>query len=167
MKYWISIGSNIEPRLWYIKKTLLLISEFAEIKKISPVYETESFGFESYDFLNVCALIDTELMPETLMKFFKRVETLLGREIRNTYTSRFFYYPRPIDIDIIFWENGIYEGADLIIPHPNSHRRKFVLIPLIEMGEDIVHPILLKRLSEILVNLHDTSWIKKILDDIF
>ncbi|MCS7212878.1 MAG: 2-amino-4-hydroxy-6-hydroxymethyldihydropteridine diphosphokinase [Candidatus Calescibacterium sp.] len=166
MKYWISIGSNIEPRLWYIRKALEIISEIAEIKKVSSVYESESFGFESHDFLNICSLIETDLMPETLVRFFKRVETMLGRDPKTTYASRFFYEPRPVDIDVIFWEQGTYEKGDIVIPHPQSHRRKFVLIPLIEMREDIVHPTLMKRLSEILSEIEDDSWIIKVFYEI-
>lgn len=162
MRYWISIGSNIEPRLWYIKKSLEFISEVADIEKLSSVYETEAVGFESENFYNLCAVINTELMPETLMRFFKRVEMFLGRSPKTTYISKLFFDQRTADIDIIFWEKGIYESENVIIPHPYLHKRKFVLIPLIEMGEDIVHPILAKKLSEILSELEDDSWIIKV-----
>lgn len=168
MKYWLSLGSNIEPRIWYVKKALEFISELSQVLKVSPVYESESFGFDSYDFINVCALIDTDLMPETLLKFLKMIEVRLGRDIVNTYSSRFFFRPRPIDIDIILWENGKYEKEGVItIPHPEFHKRKFVLIPLIEMGEDVFHPTIMKRLSQILSEIDDTSWIIKIMDSLF
>lgn len=167
MKYWISVGSNIEPRIWYIRKVMEFISEIASVEKVSAIYETEAVGFDSPSFINVCALIDTELMPETLMRFFKRIEILLGREPKRTYSSRFFYDARPADVDIIFWEHGVYASENVIIPHSHSHLRKFVLVPMIEMGEDIVHPTLERRLSEILEQTDDTSWIIKIADRIW
>lgn len=168
MKYWLSIGSNIEPRIWYVRKALEFISELSYILKISSVYESESYGFESYDFINVCALIDTELFPETLLRFLKRIEVRLGRDIVKVYPERFFFKSRPVDIDVILWENGVYENeGTIVIPHPEFHRRKFVLIPLIEMGEDVIHPIFMKRLSEILSEVDDSSWIIKIMNSLF
>jgi len=159
MKYWLSIGSNEEPRKWFLKKAIELISEIAEVEKISRVYESEPWGFISYPFLNVCVKIETSFPPKSLFKFIKRIEDMLGRERKNAFASRFFFESRPIDIDIIFWEEGIFEDGEIIIPHPKAHERKFVLIPLIDMGEDIVHPLLSKKISEILKEVLDESWI--------
>ncbi len=160
MKYWLSIGSNEEPREWFLRKAVEIILELANVEKVSRVYESEPWGFDAYPFLNICVKIDTELPPKSLFKFLKRIEVMLGREEKGTFTSRFMFEPRPVDIDIVFWEGGIFEDEEITIPHPMTHRRKFVLIPLIDMGEDIVHPIIKKRLTEILAEIDDTSWIE-------
>lgn len=164
MIYFISLGSNEEPRLWFLKKAVELISEICYIEKISPVYESESWGFAGYPFLNICAKVRTDLPPKSLFMFFKRIEALLGRE--QTFLLSGFS-DRPIDIDIIFWEGGFYEDETITIPHPLAHKRKFVLIPIIEMGEDIIHPTFSKRLSEILQEIDDDSWIIKLMEKIF
>lgn len=163
MEYWISLGSNEEPRLWYLKKAIELISEVCKIEKISSLYESGAWGFEGYPFLNVCLKVESDLPPRTLFMFFKRIEKFLGREERRDYAFRFgrSYSSRPIDIDIIFWEGGIWEEEELKIPHPLAHKRKFILIPILEI-EDIIHPLLRQRISEILEELEDTSWIEKV-----
>jgi deoxyguanosine kinase len=89
---------------------------------------------------------------------------LLGR--KQTFLLSGFS-DRPIDIDIIFWEGGFYEDETITIPHPLAHKRKFVLIPIIEMDEDIIHPTFSKRLSEILQEIDDDSWIIRLMEKIF
>lgn len=162
MKYILLVGSNEEPRLWYIKKSIEMISEISQILSASSLYESEAWGFRSYPFLNICVEIDTYLYPKTFLKFLKRVETFLGRFAKVSFSSSFFYEPRPIDVDIIFWEGGVFEDEELVIPHPLAHRRKFVLLPLAEMWGDFVHPVIGETIIQILQKVDDDSFVYKV-----
>jgi 2-amino-4-hydroxy-6-hydroxymethyldihydropteridine diphosphokinase len=161
MIYFISLGSNEEPRIWFLKKAIEFISEISQIEKISSIYESEAWGFSGYPFLNICMKINTDLPPKSLLNFFKRIETILGRKISK---DPLFpgYSDRPIDIDIIFWEKGVYEDEEIIIPHPLAHKRKFILIPLTEIEENLIHPIFSKSILELLEEIDDDTWVIKL-----
>jgi 2-amino-4-hydroxy-6-hydroxymethyldihydropteridine diphosphokinase len=105
--------------------------------------------------------INTDLPPKSLLNFFKRIETILGRKISK---DPLFpeYSDRPIDIDIIFWEKGVYEDEEIIIPHPLAHKRKFILIPLTEIEENLIHPIFSKSILELLEEIDDDTWVIKL-----
>ncbi len=160
VRYWLSIGSNEEPRTWYIKKSIEMLSEICEIEKISAIYESESWGFPSYSFLNLCVRVKSKFPPKSFLALLRKIEVIMGRRASRMYEK--IWEKRPIDIDIIFWEGGIYEDEELKIPHPLAHMRKFVLIPLIEMGEDLIHPEIKKRISELLQIIKDETWIIKV-----
>ncbi len=161
MIYFISLGSNEEPRTWFLRKAIEFISEISQIEKVSSLYESEPWGFSGYPFLNMCLKINTELPPKSLLNFFKRIEMILGRKISK---DPFFqgYSDRPIDIDILFWEKGIYDDEEITIPHPLAHKRKFILIPLAEIEENLIHPIFLKSISDLLEEIDDDTWVIKL-----
>lgn len=161
MIYFISLGSNEEPRTWFLRKAIEFISEISQIEKVSSLYESEPWGFSGYPFLNMCLKINTELPPKSLLNFFKRIEMILGRKISK---DPFFqgYSDRPIDIDILFWEKGIYDDEEITIPHPLAHKRKFILIPLAEIEENLIHPIFLKSISDLIEEIDDDTWVIKL-----
>lgn len=126
----LSLGSNIEPRLLYLKKALDLIENTKKIviEDISSLYETEPWGVSNQDnYFNICIKISTSLRPYKLLGYIHAIEFKLKR-IRE-----YKYSPRTIDIDIIFYNNEIINTKELKIPHPLYSKRKFVLLPLSEI----------------------------------
>ena len=110
----------------------------------SSIYQSKSWGFDSNDFYNLCLLIDTDIMPKSLLINLKKIEKSMGREdIDGSYSDRF------IDIDILFYDNIIIDLEDLKIPHPKIEIRKFVLVPMLEIADDYVHPILNKTIRQL------------------
>ena len=85
-------------------------------------------------FLNACAVIETELPPEALLSVVKEIERKIGRVKRERWG------PREIDIDILLYGDLSLELPGLSIPHPRLHERKFVLVPLVKIAPDWVHP---------------------------
>ena len=99
------------------------------------------------DFMNCVIELETSLLPEELLKKCLYIENQLGR-IRNEKWG-----PRTIDIDLLFCGNKIINTELLILPHPEVHKRKFVLTSLNELCPDLVHPILKKKIRDIFMEL--------------
>ena len=144
-KVYLSIGSNKGNRSVLINKAIDEIDKkVGIIISRSSIYQSKSWGFDSNDFYNLCLLIDTDIMPKSLLINLKKIEKSMGREdIDGSYSDRF------IDIDILFYDNITTDSEDLKIPHPKIEIRKFVLVPMLEIADDYVHPILNKTIKEL------------------
>ena len=144
-KVYLSIGSNKGNRSVLINKAIDEIEKkVGIIISRSSIYQSKSWGFDSNDFYNLCLLIDTDIMPKSLLINLKKIEKSMGREdIDGSYSDRL------IDIDILFYDNIITDSEDLKIPHPKIEIRKFVLVPMLEIADDYVHPILNKTIKEL------------------
>lgn len=106
------------------------------VLSFSSLYETEPAGYEDQPkFINMAAKIETALSPQNLLIEIKNIEKLLGRK------KNFKWGPRIIDLDILFYDDEILTTPGLSIPHPRMTKRGFVLIPLLEIGPDIKHPL--------------------------
>ncbi len=133
---YIAIGSNVGDRESNIKKAFECLKQKMEIIKSSSLYETKPMYIENQGwFLNCVAKVETELPPRELLKFLKRTEQELGRKPveRNG--------PRIIDLDIIFYGKQIINEIDLQVPHPKIEERAFVLVPLVEIAPNLIHPV--------------------------
>lgn len=144
-KVYLSIGSNKGNRSILINKAIDEIEKkVGIIISRSSLYQSKSWGFDSNDFYNLCLLIDTDIMPKSLLINLKKIEKSMGREdIDGSYSDRL------IDIDILFYDNITTDSEDLKIPHPKIEIRKFVLVPMLEIADDYVHPILNKTIKEL------------------
>lgn len=146
----LSLGSNTGDRILNCRKALSEISAFAEIRKVSSVYETEPVGYEDQpDFINCAAEIETSFPPLELLDRLHEVEKRLGR-VRGEPWG-----PRTIDIDIIFYEDLVIDTEELIIPHVSAHARRFVLEPVCEINPMLVHPGFGVRVYMLLNGLDD------------
>jgi 2-amino-4-hydroxy-6-hydroxymethyldihydropteridine diphosphokinase len=155
---YLSLGTNAGKKLNNLQKAVDLIGEKAgHIKSISSVYKTKSWGFEGGDFLNICIELETSLVPEYLLAAVLAIEKQLGRT-RNSSTD---YEDREIDIDILLFENETIFYNDLKVPHPKMLERKFVLAPLAEIAESVIHPIAKKSIISCLRNCDDSGAIEK------
>ena len=156
---YIALGSNKGIKLQNLQDAVDAIYEtIGTIVKISKVYNTAAFGFEGDDFHNACILVKTELKPKKLLKQLLRIEKDLGRK---KPTSK-GYESREIDLDILFYEDEIVDEKSLVIPHPEMHKRKFVLQPLLDIAMDIKHPKMSKSVEELMEECTDDSEIEPI-----
>ena len=135
----LSLGSNIENRLEYLRKAVGEISDrIGTVLKISPIYESEALGFQATTaFLNLCLEVHTEQTPQQVLKTTQEIEKIIGR--RNKSTNG--YQSREIDIDLIFFNEQVIELPELVIPHPEYSARKFVLLPLNDIIPSQIDPI--------------------------
>lgn len=127
----LGLGSNLGDRAENIRKAVLLIQErVGEIVRQSSLIETEPWGFESdHCFLNGVILCETTLTPRQVLRATQKIERELGRKSKTTSS----YADRPIDIDILLYDDLTVNEPDLKIPHPLMHERDFVMIPLREI----------------------------------
>ena len=118
----------------------------------SAVYESEPWGFSADEtFLNQVLVIETDLEPVEVLDAVQDIEKGMGRRQIESPTGdgKRVYESRPIDIDILFFDDLILNTPRLTIPHPLIAEREFVLIPLREILPDYVHPVLKKRIRDL------------------
>jgi 2-amino-4-hydroxy-6-hydroxymethyldihydropteridine diphosphokinase len=140
---YLALGSNLGNRLANLKQAIGALTPQLEVKAKSQVYETPPWGYEDQPkFLNQVVKATTYLDPEPLLKHLKRLETALGRK------ESFPNGPRLIDIDILFFDDVVLDTPMLVIPHPRLHERAFVLLPLMDLDPDLVHPLNKKSIRE-------------------
>ena len=133
----ISIGSNIGERLLHLKNAVRALHshESVVVLSVSSVYETAPVGYtDQADFLNIVIEVRTTLDAYNLLTVCQEIEHELGR----VRTIR--WGPRKVDLDILLYNNDTIKAENLIIPHPRMHERAFVLIPLLEIAPEVVHP---------------------------
>src|SRR3989338_4376010 len=150
----ISIGSNIGDRLGNCKKAIKTFAQDKGIKLIraSSFYETEPWGEIEQDwFINCVVNIETSLDAKALLALLQDIEKGLGRNRIKKGG------PRVIDLDILFFNRDITEIKEIIIPHPLLHKRRFVLTPASEIAPDFIHPVLKKRVADLLRGLDDNK----------
>ena len=135
-KVYLGLGSNLGDRNAHIEQAIALIHErVGEIVRRSSFIETEPWGFESENkFLNAVILCETELTPRQLLKATQKIERELGRKKKSASSHiSHLYKDRPIDIDILLYDDLTIDEPDLKIPHPLMEQRDFVMIPLREI----------------------------------
>jgi 2-amino-4-hydroxy-6-hydroxymethyldihydropteridine diphosphokinase len=153
----IALGSNKGLKFENLQSAVDVIFErIGAIKKISKVYKTRALGFEGDDFYNACIAVETELRSKKVLKELQCIESELGRVAKSTNG----YESREIDLDILFFEDEIITEKTLIIPHPELHKRRFVLQPLIDIAADFEHPNFKKTISVLLDECADDSEIE-------
>ena len=143
---YLALGSNLGDRNAYLERAISLINErVGEVLRRSSFIETEPWGFESrHRFLNGVILCATQLSPRELLKATQQIERELGktrkhatvRQLSTLNSQLSTYKDRPIDIDILLYDDLTVDEPDLKIPHPLMHQRDFVMIPLNEIKQE-------------------------------
>lgn len=145
---YLCLGSNIGDRVGYVQmaRKMLVESGKVTIVRSSALYETEPWGNpDQCWFLNAVIEVKTSLEPKELLQLCLDTEKKLGR-VRSAERH---WSSRTIDIDILLYDDLIYEDEELIIPHQHLHERAFALVPLLELVPDYIHPKLKKSLLEL------------------
>lgn len=129
---YLSLGSNLGDRKATMRRAIGLLNERAgSVDRQSSFIETEPWGFESTNkFLNMCVRLLTTLSPEQLLMATKQIERELGRTHKSVNGQ---YHDRPIDIDILMYDDVHIDSNDLTLPHPHMQEREFVMKPLREI----------------------------------
>jgi 2-amino-4-hydroxy-6-hydroxymethyldihydropteridine diphosphokinase len=141
---YLALGSNVGDKDANLKKAITLLRRNIKKPRLSRVYKTRPVGYEKQDnFLNMAIEGSTNLGPKSLLKFIKDTEKKTGR------IRRFRWGPREIDIDIIFYGDGVYKDKVLQIPHRSMHQRDFVLKPLMDLNPELIHPVYKKTVREL------------------
>ena len=155
---YLSLGSNLGDRLGYLQQATSLISALDDVNVVatSSFYESEPWQMSSENwFVNAIIQITTSLSPEDLLAECKRIEAQLGRKRipAKGYTDR------TIDIDILFYDNLIMNNEYLTLPHRFFHKRAFLLVPMLEIAQDFVHPLFNKTVTELYEELENPEMV--------
>ena len=147
-RFYLSLGSNLGDRETNLRRAIEALAKLGEVASVSSFYETEPVEVvEQPWFLNCAVALDSGRTPPELLHALLALEKTMGRQ--RTQEKG----PRNIDIDILLADDAIVNTPELTIPHPAMHDRRFVLAPLAEIGGEVIHPQLRKKISELLENL--------------
>ena len=129
-----------------------------EILAASPLYRTPAVGGPAGqpDYLNGVLQIGTRLPPEQLLEHCRTLEDAAGR------CRELHWGPRPLDIDLLLYDELILDTPHLSLPHPRLHQRHFVLLPLVDLAPQQRHPLLRKTARELLEMLPAAEGICKL-----
>ena len=149
---YLSLGSNIGDREANLRGAIAKLGEVGEVTKTSSFYETEPVEVTNQPwFLNCAVEIETEKSPRQLLTALLAIEQSMGRKRVQPKG------PRRIDIDILLSGDEVIDVAELRVPHPAMHERRFVLEPLAEIAPEARHPVLKRLARELLDALPEGS----------
>ncbi|MGQ9778297.1 MAG: 2-amino-4-hydroxy-6-hydroxymethyldihydropteridine diphosphokinase [Bacillota bacterium] len=140
----LGLGANLGDRAANLAAAREALAPAVRIRKASRLYESEPVGLRDQPFfLNQVVEGETALRPGALLIYLKEIERRMGRLPGPRYG------PRPIDLDIILFDDWVLAGADLVIPHPRFRERSFVLAPLAEIAPELRDPLTGERIAEL------------------
>jgi len=149
MRAALGLGSNVGDRRAHLETALRGLRARLEVLSVSRFLATEPVGGPPQgEFLNAAALVETELSPRALLDLARALEEAAGRERGARWG------PRTLDIDLLLYGDDIVNDADLVVPHPHLHERRFVLEPLAEIAPDWIVPRLDRTVRELREDLH-------------
>ena len=152
-RIYIGIGSNLGDRRANTAEAIDRITKIPDTKvmRASSLYESEPLGNAKTWFVNSVIEIETELGAEPMLKRLKAIEDAMGR--KRVKGKR--WGSRIIDLDILLSENEVVDKRTLKVPHPEMHKRRFVLLPLAELAPHVIHPQLGSSVSALLATVPD------------
>ncbi|MFN8282030.1 MAG: 2-amino-4-hydroxy-6-hydroxymethyldihydropteridine diphosphokinase [Chitinophagales bacterium] len=150
---YLLLGSNKGNRLKFLLLAEYFIANHAgEITKKSAIYETAPWAkLNQPTYLNQALEIKTDKSPLQLLKILQKIEKNLGRTNKGNYSAR------TIDIDILLYDDIVFNAKNLSIPHPRLHLRNFTLQPLLELNKTYTHPVLHESIEELAKVCKDDS----------
>jgi 2-amino-4-hydroxy-6-hydroxymethyldihydropteridine diphosphokinase len=151
---YIGLGSNLGDRTANLREAGHRLSAIITIEKASQLYVAAPLGYVRDDaFVNAVIRGTTTLKPMELLEIMQAIEAAMGRRPGVQYG------PRPIDLDLLFYDAVQIETSKLTIPHPRIAQRAFVLKPLAEIAPNLMHPVLYYTISQL---LHDTEDVEQV-----
>jgi len=155
----IGVGSNLNDRLENCREAVRRLGQAdgIELLRSSSWYRTEPVGFREQNwFINAVLEVGTRLPARLLLQTLQGIEAAMGR-VRGQHWG-----PRLIDLDILLYGQEVFREVDLLIPHPELHRRGFVLVPLCELAAGMIHPVFGIAMGGLLVRLEDSSRVERL-----
>jgi len=155
----LGMGSNQGDKIENIRKAFDILRSLENFKIVSwsSLYETEPVGvIDQPVFVNCVIRAESSMDPHSLLSWLKTIESRLGRE-PNTHNR-----PRPIDLDILLYDNIDMESLELTIPHTRLNSRRFALEPLLEIEPSAIDPVSTRPLREFLADVESQKLIKLI-----
>ena len=147
----IGIGANLGDRRANIAAALEALAAAGGITGVrcSSLHETAAVGGPAGQgpYLNAAACFEATLSPQALLELLQQVEQAGGR-VRDERWG-----PRTIDLDLLLYGQAVIDSPSLTVPHPRMHLRRFVLAPLAELAADALHPVLRRRVADLLAEL--------------
>ena len=152
---YIGIGSNLGDRKANALEAVDRVSKLptTRLVRASSLYESEPLGDAKTWFVNSVIEIETEFPPDELLKRLKAIEKAMGR--KRVKGKR--WGSRIIDLDILLCDQEVVEKRTLKVPHPEMHKRRFVLMPLAELAPHVIHPQLGQSISSLLATVKDAK----------
>jgi 2-amino-4-hydroxy-6-hydroxymethyldihydropteridine diphosphokinase len=149
---YLALGTNLGDRLVNLRRALAALSPDFKVQAVSRVYETEPAYVEDQPrFYNLVCRAVTELTPLEALRRLKALEAEMGRVAGPRFGARL------IDLDVLLYEQVQLDTPELTLPHPRLAERAFVLVPLAEIGADVVHPVLGVSFRALRDRLGDTT----------
>lgn len=158
---YLILGSNSADKENMLNRAITLLNkQLGLVVATSSLYATAAWGYTSANtYLNQAVSIETAHSPLEVLHITQQIEKDLGR---SSKTINGIYKDRPIDIDILFYDQSIVDLLELTIPHPRLCERRFVLEPLLELAADFEHPKQKKTIRELLSSCTDQMEVKKL-----
>jgi len=153
-RVFIGIGSNVGDRRTHYHKALTQVAALpkARLVKTSSLYETEPHGEAKTWYVNGVIEIETEFTPLDLLQCLQKIELDIGRKRAPEIKK---WAARKIDLDLLLFDNQTIESNTLTVPHPELHKRRFVLLPLAELAPHLTHPRFGVTIVELLAAVKD------------
>jgi len=152
---YLGLGSNLGERRGNLERALNFLSQRLRLEKVSSIYDSEPVGnTQQPRFLNMACQTSTTLSPAALLALAKGIEAKMGRTGGSSD-------PRLIDIDVLFYGDQVIKTPELVVPHPRLTERAFVLVPLVEIAPELVHPVEGKTARELLAALKEVQGVFK------
>ena len=160
MKAYVGLGSNLGEREALLRAAIEQLAQLPETRlgRVSSLYDTAPVGeLDQPNFLNAVVQVETALTARQLLWNLLLIERRLGR-VRHVAQR---YGPRTIDLDLVLFGDQVIDTADLKLPHPEYHRRAFVLVPLAEIEPKLVHPLLGLTAEELLARVEQRPAVRR------
>ena len=152
---YIGLGSNLGDRVAYLRDAVHRLGSIIRIERVSQLYVAAPLGYVKDDaYINAVLHGTTTLTPIELLGMLQSIELAMGRRPGVQFG------PRPIDLDLLFYDSIQMETLKLTIPHPRIAQRAFVLKPLAEIAPNLMHPVLYYTISQLLQDADDAEQVQ-------
>lgn len=148
----VALGSNVADRKEFIQQALQRFSFANKIIAISDVYETFGLYERRSPYLNCCVEVETDMKSQQFMLFLQETQRQVNGATEESEGKD------TLDCDLISFDQEVIRTPQLTLPHPEAHRRAFVMIPLAQINPQWVHPLLQKSAEELAKGAYWSGW---------